>query len=74
MVALSGLKEKLDEMHKYLQHILDGRLPVNNQVSVLVPPSPSCKSWATSVVMIIMALYLFPTDCVQFANHLQPPA
>lgn len=32
LVALSGLKEKLEEMHLYLQQVLEGKLPVNNQV------------------------------------------
>jgi hypothetical protein len=31
-VALSGLKEKLGEMHAYCQQVLEGKLPVNNQV------------------------------------------
>lgn len=32
LAALSGLKEKLGEMHTYLQQVLEGKLPVNNQV------------------------------------------
>ena len=32
MTALNGLKEKLGEMKKYLQNVLDGRIPVNNQI------------------------------------------
>ncbi len=32
LVALSGLKEKLGEMLAYCQQVLDGKLPVNNQV------------------------------------------
>lgn len=32
MVALSGLKEKLLEIHAYLLNILDNKLPVNNQI------------------------------------------
>lgn len=34
LVALSGLKEKLGEMHVYLTQVLEGKLPVNNQVRV----------------------------------------
>lgn len=30
--ALSGLKSKLEEMQTYLNNVLDGKLPVNNQV------------------------------------------
>lgn len=30
--ALSGLKSKLEEMQTYLKNVLDGKLPVNNQV------------------------------------------
>lgn len=30
--ALSGLKAKLEEMQTYLKNVLDGKLPVNNQV------------------------------------------
>ena len=32
MTALNGLKERLGEMKKYLQNVLDGRIPVNNQI------------------------------------------
>mmetsp|Transcript_37944 Transcript_37944/g.55646 ORF Transcript_37944/g.55646 Transcript_37944/m.55646 type:complete len:343 (+) Transcript_37944:26-1054(+) len=32
LAALVGLKEKLEEMRTYLQNVLDGRLPVNNQI------------------------------------------
>merc|ERR1712216_811447 len=32
MASLGGLKEKLDEMSTYLQNVLDGKLPVNNQI------------------------------------------
>ncbi|CAM9741887.1 unnamed protein product [Scytosiphon promiscuus] len=30
--ALSGLKSKLEEMQTYLKNVLDGKLPVNNQI------------------------------------------
>lgn len=30
--ALSGLKAKLEEMQTYLKNVLNGKLPVNNQV------------------------------------------
>lgn len=30
--ALSGLKGRLEEMQSYLRNVLDGNLPVNNQV------------------------------------------
>eukprot|EP00752_Nemacystus_decipiens_P001673 g1624.t2 len=30
--ALSGLKTKLEEMQTYLKNVLDGKLPVNNQI------------------------------------------
>lgn len=32
MTALGGLQGHLEEMGAYLQHVLDGKLPVNNQV------------------------------------------
>ena len=32
MTGLNGLKERLAEMKKYLQNVLDGRLPANNQI------------------------------------------
>lgn len=42
LVALSGLKEKLGEMHVYLQQVLDGKLPVNNQVPACLMPAYPC--------------------------------
>ena len=36
LVALSGLKEKLGEMHVYLTQVLEGKLPVNNQVNTYI--------------------------------------
>lgn len=47
--ALSGLKTKLEEMQTYLKNVLDGKLPVNNQVSssktclrrLIAPPGPA---------------------------------
>jgi 26S proteasome regulatory subunit N8 len=32
MSSLGGLKEKLSEMGTYLQNVLDGKLPLNNQI------------------------------------------
>lgn len=36
LVALSGLKEKLGEMNVYLTQVLEGKLPVNNQVNTII--------------------------------------
>jgi hypothetical protein len=38
MTALSGLKEKLEEMRTYLSLVEQGKLPVNNQVGVRALP------------------------------------
>ena len=45
--ALSGLKSKLEEMQTYLMNVLDGKLPVNNQVSYWLPTT------ATAVFLVL---------------------
>ena len=62
MTALSGLCERLEEMRRYLQNVLDGKLPVNHQVFIYV-----------FELLSDLAVYFFYqcADCVQHADNIQ---